>query len=320
MFKVNILLGFFLLLLSIQLNAGPCELIIEDSVVTVSQEGKTAFNAFAKGNWPEAMKRFRIFKNRCPDEFYARDALYYFGVCHYNMKRYISANDNFSEYLKLKGVTKLFEDVLLYKFEIAEKFKNGTKKHIFNSRFFPRCIPADDEALEIYDEIAAGLPGSDLAAESLLSKAGLLNNIKEYDESEDTYQEIINRFPKTPFAAEAYMRLAKLYLKECLKEYQNPEYMALGRINIRKFQQDFPDDEEKTFEMEMMYQEMVEAYAQGLYETGNFYERIKKPQAAVIYYNRVTDTFPETKASNYCLKQLRKLNKYAEALNITVEQ
>ena len=143
--------------------------------------------------------------------------------------------------------------------------------------------------------------------------------MKEYDESEDTYQDVINRFPKTSFAAQAYVTLAKLYLKECLKEYQNPDFLALARINMRKFQQDFPDDE-RISEVEMLYHDIEEAYAKGLYDTGRFYERIKHPQAAVIYYNRVTDIFPETKVSKYCFKQLKKLNKYAETLNLTIEQ
>jgi outer membrane protein assembly factor BamD (BamD/ComL family) len=307
MFKIRSLLGYLfgVLLVASSLNAGPCLLVVEESA-NPSKQGQAAFNAFANESWSLAEKRFSYLKKNIPNDYYAHDALYYLGVCHYNLKKYAVANEDFTKYLKYKGVTRFFENTLEYKFAIAEKFRHGIKKRLFGVKIFPKWISGYDDALDIYDEVVSGLPGSTLAAQSLLSKAALLDKMKEYAESEDAYQDLIVRFPNTSFSADAYVALSKLYLKEGIREYQNPDFLALSKINLKKFQQDFPNDP-RIQDAEKAFYGVEEAYAKGLYDTGCFYERIKKPQAAKIYYQSVVKMFPGTKVSKVCIKRLERL-------------
>ena len=53
-----------------------------------------------------------------------------------------------------------------------------------------------------------------------------------------------------------------------------------------------------------MYSEMLELYAQNFYEIGQFFERTKKPQAAVIYYAKIIKNYPTTKSAEISKKRL----------------
>ena len=54
---------------------------------------------------------------------------------------------------------------------------------------------------------------------------------------------------------------------------------------------------------------MQEEYALDLYETGRFYERTKKWQAAKMYYGNVLEKFADTTLANKCKKRLIYLEK-----------
>jgi hypothetical protein len=47
-------------------------------------------------------------------------------------------------------------------------FKDGAKKHLLGIDSLPEWLPAKEEALEIYEEVLAALPHSELAAQSFI--------------------------------------------------------------------------------------------------------------------------------------------------------
>jgi outer membrane protein assembly factor BamD (BamD/ComL family) len=52
---------------------------------------------------------------------------------------------------------------------------------------------------------------------------------------------------------------------------------------------------------------MLEVYAKDLYETAKFYERTKKPKAAIIYYNKIVSKYPDTPTAIASQKRLEVL-------------
>ena len=130
---------------------------------------------------------------------------------------------------------------------------------------------------------------------------------EEYKSSVETYQTLIRRFPKHPLAAESYIGVGEVYLIQSQEEYPDQDYLDLAEINLRKFRHDFPGEERLAI-AEKLFQDMKEVYASDLYDTGRFYERTKKPQAAYIYYTRIIAKYPETKVSELASKRLSKMN------------
>ena len=170
----------------------------------------------------------------------------------------------------------------------------------------PKWLSAKDLAVEIYDEVIATLPRHELASEALYRKGKLHYELEDFKASIEAYQTLIRRFPKHTRAPDSYVGIAHVYLKQCEVEFKDPDFLDLARLNVKKFREDFPA-EDRLESAQTMLLDMEERYAADLYETGQFFERTKKPKAAALYYHNIKSRYPDTKAAQNSEKRLQKL-------------
>lgn len=235
------------------------------------------------------------------------EAFYYKGVAYYNLDDYDLANESFSQYLKNETTPKFFEDAIEFKFQIAEKFYEGAKRHFLGLEKLPKILPAKDEALEIYEEIISTLPRHDLTARSLYKKGCLLADFNDYKPSVEAFQILIRRFPKHYYAPEGFIGIQKVYLKQAQLEFPDPDVLELAEINLQRFKENFPG-ESRIEEAKKMLSQMEDCFAEDLFETGSFYERTKKEEAASIYYSSILSKYPNSTFAHKAKKHLDKLN------------
>lgn len=254
-------------------------------------------------DWSEAVINFAVLTCNCPNSPYGQEALYCLGVAYYNLDELDLANCSFSEYLQVKNNPKYFEEAIEYKFAIAEKLRCGARRRFLGSKKFPKWASGKTMALKIYDEVIAALPSHELAARALYSKGCLLWYIKDYRPSVEAFQMLIRRFPKHELTPECFVLINKVYLDQSQYEFQNPDILAFSELNLRRFQHDFPR-EERILEAAADVLAIKEVYAQGLYNTGCFYQKIQKPIAAIIYYQNAIKQFPDTCVAQLCREHL----------------
>lgn len=276
----------------------------EKAKISVQEHYATLMRAFENKEWQELIDQSSLLMKSFPSSPFAQEALFYTGVGHFHLKDYEMANMQFSQYLKKQATPKHFEEAIEYKFSIAEKFQEGAKKHVMGWGLMPQWIPAKEDALAIYEEVITALPHHDLGAKALFGKAKLLLDEVDYKASIETFQTLIRRFPKSSLAPESYIGIAGIYLMQCQMQYPDPDFLDLAQINLRKFRQDFPGSERLAVAEQMMI-DMKEFYANNLYEMAQFYERTKKPHAAVIYYSNLLAKYPETKRATEATKRLQ---------------
>lgn len=274
---------------------------------SVQEHYDLGYQELYNNNWGKALIHFMVIIYHYDDSPFYNDSIFYSGICYYFKADFDLANRQFDRYLALSGKLKHFEKVFEFKYQIANHFSQGNKKHVFGKQKLPKWLPAKKDALSLYDEIIAALPGKDIAAEALFSKAQLLFRKKEHRESIEALQTVYRRFPKHPLAAESYLLISKIYLSQSRVEAQNPDLIALAQINLQRFLKSFPSDE-RIDEAEANLLSMKEVYAQSLYDTGRFYERKKKPYASAIYYQDTIQKYPETEAANKSRDRLAHLN------------
>ena len=127
------------------------------------------------------------------------EAYYTLGLASFKLGEFEKADRFFSKYLKSDPNPKYFTQVLKYKFEIAQAFDEGHRKHLFGVQKLPKLIKAYEEALLLYDEVITTLPRDPLAAKALYKKGMLLLRLEEYTKSVETLQTLIRRFPRHAF-------------------------------------------------------------------------------------------------------------------------
>ncbi|MCI0381724.1 MAG: outer membrane protein assembly factor BamD [Chlamydiae bacterium] len=275
---------------------------------SVQEHYSLLLEALEKKDWKELIFQAQIIRKDFSDTPFAQDVYYYLGVAYFNLDELASANKYFTMYLKRQTTPKYFEEAISYKFEIADKFQKGARKHLLGVKVLPKWIPAREEAVEIYDEVISSLPHHDLAARALFGKAYLLLKEEEYPSSIETFQTLIRRFPKHPLAVESFIGIGKVYLYQCENEYPDPDFLDLATINLDKFRENFPGEEKISMAEENLYK-MREIYAEHLFETAYFFQRTKKPQAALIYYSKILRTYPDTNIASRAQMQIDTLNK-----------
>lgn len=266
------------------------------ATLSAQEHYSLAKEALEEEKWAELMKQTQILQENFPGTVFALDSYFYIGIALFHLGEYGTANDHFSAYLQKQSAPKFFEEVFQYKFKIAQKFQEGEKKRIFGFESMPKWIEAKEEAIAIYEEIIAALPQHQLAVESLFGKATLLCEMENFKDSLETFQTLLRRFPRHPLALDSYVAITRVYRMQGDKEFPNPDFLDLAEINLRKFKVDFPGDP-KVEEAEKFLSEMMEFYAADLYKIAAFYERTKKPSAAMIYYAKIAAKYPHTKTA-----------------------
>ncbi|HXF29300.1 MAG TPA: tetratricopeptide repeat protein, partial [Chlamydiales bacterium] len=273
-------------------------------------------DAMKEKKWLDAIQQFRIITLNFASSELGKEAFYYLGVSYYHAGDADLANKKLSAYLEQSSTPHNFTEAFHYKLRIADAFKNGARKHLFNQEKLPRWFAERDQALKIYDEIVAAFPSHDLGAKALFSKAELLHQTENFKAAIEAYQAVIKKFPKRDMAAQSYLQISKLLLDESRIEFQNPDLIPLAEMNLKRFSKDFPKASEQHLQAQANTNEIKELFATGLYETAKLYERKGKLKAAVLYYHQAITEFPQTKIAKECTLRLHTLDSYAQEMEL----
>lgn len=279
----------------------PAEKIIPE--LSVQDYYDKGYQQLQAQDFDDALWNFKTVIEHFSETPFYLDSLFYAGVSLFHMEHYDLADAYFGRYLNQPGSLTHFEKVFAFKFQIAQRYREGKKRHFGGIATLPRWASSSRQAIELYDEIAATLPAQELAAQALYSKANFLKDRKEFKESIEAYQLLMKRFPRHPLSAEAYVEVGDIYLTQVHSEHQNPDSIALATLNRQKFQDAFPSDE-RLATVDRYIHEMREVSARNLFDTGKFYEKKNKPQASKIYYIDTIARFPSTNAAREAQERL----------------
>jgi outer membrane protein assembly factor BamD (BamD/ComL family) len=272
------------------------ELVWENTGPSVQEYNSALQQAHSAGEWWSVIDYANIISYNFPTTPFAQEASYLMGEAYFKLNQLEMSNECFTAYLNHISSPKHFEQAIEYKFNIAEQFAHGAKKRLFSSIKMPAWVPAKEDSIQIYDEVIAALPHSDMAVKSLINKARVQSYFEDFKPAIETLDLLIRRFPKHDLAAEAYLEKGKVYLLQCQAQNLDPDILDLAEVNLRKFRLAFPR-ESRLAESEKLLADMQEIFASNLFETGNFFERTKKIPASIIYYNKVVASFPRTDAA-----------------------
>ncbi|MBN1915223.1 MAG: tetratricopeptide repeat protein [Parachlamydiales bacterium] len=285
----------------------PCFFVLAAPTnVTVENAFERVVQTYQEKKWNELLTTSKRIVQEYAHTSFADEALFYQGVAYFHLKNYERANHFFSRFLKSKSAANHFEESLSYKYHIAEAYKVGVRKHLFGVSSFPKWVGGKEDAIQIFDELIRALPQDDLAAKALFSKGEILLTTGEYDESLEVYQELLRRFPSHDLAVESYLNIGRIYLEKIDSKQQDESLLHLAQLNYERFATAFPHEKRLEDAKKMIF-DMQQKYADGLYEIGRFYERTKKKSAAGLYYERVVQQFPETKAARLSQMRLKKI-------------
>ena len=202
-------------------------------------EGKKAQDA--GNNWL-AMGYYKTVVQDFPDSIFAPEA--YFQLS----KVYLARGQFWEAYTSLQEIVKKYPDyprfdlVIGAEYNVASVIQGGATPYLWG--WFP-WFTDYNEAIKIYESVIKDAPYSDYAPIALMNIALVGEQEEKFDVAFDALDRLINTYPNSMFASDAYMQMAKLYRNMVY----GPEYDQAPTRNAISFYQDyltlFPQFEQK---------------------------------------------------------------------------
>ncbi len=297
---------FFYLVLSVVVCCLKLPLVGQEEVQSVQERYAQVLDAYEEKNWKEVVRVGKNVIRFFPFSPFAYDTMYFVGEAFFFLQEGELADRYLSGYLKNHPSPKHFLRVFEYKLAIAKNFDLGEKRHFLGIGKFPRVLSAKDRALALYEEIASTLPGHALAAEALFCKGNLLYSFGDEKEAMETYQTLIDHFPKSSMSAQAFLAISHIYEAKARRRMVEHDLLERMQIHVRQFEQHFPKDPnlEKTKRIMTLVEER---FAKEWLTLAKFFEKTSKKRAAALYYQAVVHSFPDAACSRFAKERLQVL-------------
>jgi len=242
-----------------------------------------------KGDYRRALGEYKETVKHFPASPEAGTATFKMGVCYEELKNFDKAFKVYQQVLDKYPSFPQPEEVLRRQFGIAREYYEGKRRPLWLVKL--KLFRARGAAIEYFNKIVATAPYSDLAVEAKLNAAEIQQRKKQFDEAIESYQYIIENYPKTPAAETALFQTGICYYDKALRARYDERSIALANTNFRGYLEKHPEGK-YIKEVREKLMSLDQKTARGAFEVGHFYEKKKAYPSALMYYSEVLQRHP----------------------------
>jgi outer membrane protein assembly factor BamD (BamD/ComL family) len=199
---------------------------------------------------------------------------------------------SYDKFLDEHPRSQLYESALDRQFQVATAYLAGHKRRIL--KLF--SIRGYSEGVSIMEKIAARTGDAPIAKRAMTSIARSYEKRGRFTEAYETWSEISSRWPGGDLGRQALLGMAR----SMHAAYRGPKYDASSLISARGYYQEFQMRYKEYAEeigVEQILEDIEEQIAYKQYTIGEYYDRTGSRLAANLYYQHVTDDWPDSTAA-----------------------
>lgn len=212
-------------------------------------------------------------------------------------KKLIKASRKYEEFLDAYPDSSFYESAMERQFTIADIFIKGRKRPVLGVL----RLHAYDEADTIMHDIADRSGDAPIAKRALTRLAKGYQKRKKYIEAYDVWAEMSSRWPTGELGKTSLLEMAQ----SLHSAYKGPKYDSSTLGSARSYYEDFkaryPKDVDR-YDINEKIKLVDEQLAYKEFEIAKYYSRAELPEAASLYYQHTSDSWPETTASKMALE------------------
>lgn len=220
---------------------------------------------------------------------YASRAQYYAGLSYENMGKYYIAFQAYQKAIDNFPHIDNLDDIIAKEYAIA---------NIYAEKASPKVLGADimtsnDRAIEIYRKVVDNAPFGPVADEAMFKMGEVMKRAGMYEEATVTFQKLVDEYPQSKFADKAQYEVAQCAYRASLQ----PAYDAGPTDRAMRIFEDYAasgQDERLSEEAKKTMQRLKNRAAEKSMITAKFYEQMRHPKSAIIYYQDVVDRYPDS--------------------------
>jgi outer membrane protein assembly factor BamD len=250
-----------------------------------------AEQAFAKNDFNTTLHAAHRVLRVWPLSDYAPDAEYLIGRCLETSGKDEAAFKAYQNIIEKYPRSSRYEEVLWRQYEIANRFLGGEWFRIW---IYIPLYPSMGQTAQMFDKIVNNGPYSDVAPHAQLRIGAAREKEKNYPEAVKAYATAADRYYNLPtIASDALFREGLSYARQAAKaEYdQSTAMQAIERFT--DFITLYPDDR-RVPRAEKAIAWLKAEQVRGNFEIAQFYQKSKKWNGALVYYNEVLQLDPNS--------------------------
>jgi outer membrane protein assembly factor BamD len=275
-------------------------------------EGRNALDMMNKaraaeerGSYGSAIKTYAKIGKKYPNSIYAPEALYRAGMLYVKRKQYLKGFDSLQEVISRYPNTRRFNEIIGEQYRIASALLDGARNHILGG-----LLPSfrqREKAIGEFEIILANAPYSDYAPLALMNIARGYSYLKENEEAIDALDRMINTYPQSILAPDAYLKLAQAHARLVDGPYYDQANTRESITYFTDFMLLFPNDT-SVASAEKGLDQMKTMLAESKIKIGDFYfYKRENFRAARVFYNEAITAYPESAVANRAKKKLAEL-------------
>ena len=262
-----------------------------------------AKKSFGSEDYKNAVKEFRKLLIHYPDAQEAAEAQYYIGRCWDELG---NPYQSFLEYQKVINTypnSQRIQEIAERMYHLGEYFFEREPSKWFG---FSMYDFVEHPSIEIFKQIIEDAPYSDFAPAAKYKLGIIYTKLERYTEAKDTFQELLDNYPESEWAEAAKYQLALTSAQAS----SGVEYDAASRKEALEQFEDFlktHPDTQLAQGAQGQFNELRNDEAKKHFSTAQFYEKQRKIQSAVIYYEVVVNKFSDTEYAELARRRLERL-------------
>jgi outer membrane assembly lipoprotein YfiO len=220
---------------------------------------------------------------------YASKSQYYVGLCYENMGKYYIAFQNYQKAIDDFPHIANTDEILAREFTIGNIYLGKESPKILGTDIMPPL----DRAVEIFRKVVENAPYGKHAEEAQFSLGEALKKSERYDEAVTAFHKIVEDYPNSKLITRAMYEESHCAYKASLK----PAYDASATDNAIKTFEKFTHRNKDAGMAEsaiVTMKRLKDNVSEKSFRAAEFYEAQGKALAAVIYYQDVVDSYPNS--------------------------
>lgn len=268
---------------------------------------EVAQQAFDRRDYSIAGKASRRVVNVWPFSDYAPHALYLVGRCEEARFRDEAAFKAYQKLVERYPKVTNYNEVVLRQMSIANRYLAGQWFKLFN---YVPYGPSMDKTIKLYEQVIKNGPYSEVAPQAQIN-IGVAHEkkfVKDFPEAARAYERAADRYADRQEGTDALFMVGDTHFKEAKKAEYDQSVAGQAIANFMDFATLHPEDV-RASEAQRKITTLKTEQARGAYETARYYERKRKWDGALIYYNEVLLKDPTSKYAEQARRRIDEIKR-----------
>jgi outer membrane protein assembly factor BamD len=279
----------------------PAKQIMENEATPLLEKGREKFE---RGQYYTANRLFKKIAKKYPLTQAAGKARFLSARIYMQRGKFVHAHDRLQEIVFNNPDYPNFEKVISAQFQCATALMEGARSRIL---FIFPGFRQYGEAMKQFEFVVANAPYSDYAPLALMNIALIAEKENEPELAIDALDRLINYYPQSILAADAYYHLAKTF-SDLVKSHEYDQGSTRQAISYYEdFLALFPENP-NVGEVEANLAQMENLLAGSRLELGNFFYLYRNNNtAALTFYNEAITIAPESEAADEARERIKNI-------------